>query len=233
MSEHQSTTKKSTATYRYVLSICAYCQQEFSARVRAKSESQPKRRFCTAAHRILYQQTVEGLSKGQTAWSKGLKIDKALYPNWGNTGNKHRNKTPIGTIRIWTKKGSGTRAYIKVAEPSAWKRHSHWVWEQANGPVPPKMHLHHKDRNMLNDALDNLECLSNADHRRAHLQDEVSPLHLINVRKAVAKVTPELVRLIRQQRAEGMSYAALIKLHNRPKGTLQDIVLRKTWKDVE
>lgn len=43
-----------------------------------------------------------------------------------------------------------------------------YVWEQANGPIPKNMVVHHKDFNRGNWSLDNLEMLTRAEHMKLH-----------------------------------------------------------------
>src|SRR6266567_2688319 len=43
------------------------------------------------------------------------------------------------------------------------------IWKDAHGPIPPGFHIHHRDENPLNNALENLECLSIADHNAYHV----------------------------------------------------------------
>lgn len=45
------------------------------------------------------------------------------------------------------------------------------VWRQYYGPIPKGYHIHHKDFNPGNDAIDNLECLSPGEHRSRHPQN--------------------------------------------------------------
>lgn len=42
------------------------------------------------------------------------------------------------------------------------------IWKDANGPIPAGYEIHHKDHNPLNNALDNLELITVADHRAHH-----------------------------------------------------------------
>lgn len=42
------------------------------------------------------------------------------------------------------------------------------VWKDAHGPIPEGYHVHHRDHNPINNALDNLELLSIADHNAHH-----------------------------------------------------------------
>ena len=54
------------------------------------------------------------------------------------------------------------------------KRHrepvSRWVWSDANGEIPKGMHIHHKDGDCSNDALENLECVTPKEHAQRHRQ---------------------------------------------------------------
>lgn len=42
------------------------------------------------------------------------------------------------------------------------------VWEAEHGPIPPGMVIHHRDGNKLNNTIDNLEMMTNAEHMRHH-----------------------------------------------------------------
>jgi hypothetical protein len=84
-------------------------------------------------------------------------------------GNPDRS-VPIGTVRIRTrhKRSGEQRAFIKIAEPNVWILRARHIWEQARGPIPRGMGIHHKDRNKLNDDLGNLELVSKAEHIDEH-----------------------------------------------------------------
>lgn len=73
---------------------------------------------------------------------------------------------PEGTIRVWSRDG-GSRQVIKIGKE--WIKHHRWVWEQANGRIPKGYQIHHKDLNSMNDALDNLQLLTNSEHKTLHL----------------------------------------------------------------
>lgn len=38
------------------------------------------------------------------------------------------------------------------------------VWAAAFGPIPPRCHIHHRDGNVLNNRLENLECMDSSEH---------------------------------------------------------------------
>lgn len=46
------------------------------------------------------------------------------------------------------------------------------IWKDANGPIPDGSHIHHKDGNPSNNAIENLECISPMQHIHEHLTDE-------------------------------------------------------------
>lgn len=84
-------------------------------------------------------------------------------------GNQ-RPTEPIGTVKIrWEhpERGGQKRAWIKTAHRK-WEKRYRVVWEQVNGKIPRGYVIHHKDRNALNDDIDNLECLTKAQHMNEH-----------------------------------------------------------------
>jgi hypothetical protein len=42
------------------------------------------------------------------------------------------------------------------------------IWEQANGPVPEGMDVHHRDEDRLHNVLENFELIPKSDHARMH-----------------------------------------------------------------
>lgn len=45
------------------------------------------------------------------------------------------------------------------------------VWQEAHGPIPAGLHVHHKDGDVTNNDIDNLELISAEDHGRAHARE--------------------------------------------------------------
>lgn len=60
------------------------------------------------------------------------------------------------------------RAFVKVANPSEWRERAKINWEKENGPIPAGRVIHHKDRDVLNDAIENLAALTRAEHINEH-----------------------------------------------------------------
>ncbi len=46
------------------------------------------------------------------------------------------------------------------------------VWYDANGSIPKGFHVHHKNHDKTDNRPENLELLSNVEHRRRHLEEE-------------------------------------------------------------
>lgn len=87
-------------------------------------------------------------------------------------GQPAPNHLSVGTVTIRTAKDTGVqRAWVKIAEPNVWRRRAVVVWESVNGPVPRGRVIHHKDRDSLNDAIENLASLTRAEHALEHSGD--------------------------------------------------------------
>lgn len=42
------------------------------------------------------------------------------------------------------------------------------VWEKANGPIPDGFELHHRDEDKLHNVIENLQLVTDLDHKRMH-----------------------------------------------------------------
>ncbi len=81
----------------------------------------------------------------------------------------------VGSVTIRTSRKTGKqRAWVKVAEPNAWKLRAVLVWEAVHGPLPRGMLVHHRDRNTLNDAPRNLQALTRSKHINEHRMELMS-----------------------------------------------------------
>lgn len=87
-------------------------------------------------------------------------------------GQHAHNKAAVGEVRIRIETHTGlSRAWIKIAEPNAWQKRAVVVWVSAHGPLKRGLVIHHKDRDSLNDSIDNLQALSRAEHLEEHRDD--------------------------------------------------------------
>lgn len=85
---------------------------------------------------------------------KGLKgvCAKGSEKTWFKKGHEPVNHREVGSERI-TKDGY---VEIKIAEPDKWRLKHLAIWEQQNGPIPPKHALIFADGDKTNISIDNL-----------------------------------------------------------------------------
>ena len=107
--------------------------------------------------------------EGLKPWNKDLKGIHLSPKSEFKKGVRVKPHVPVGTTKIRFRTRDGKeRTYIKVAEPNKWMMRSQVVWIAQNGPIPQGSVIHHKDRNTLNDLLDNLQCLTRKEHIAEH-----------------------------------------------------------------
>jgi len=54
--------------------------------------------------------------------------------------------------------------------------YSRWLWEKQKGDIPKNFFVHHKDKNTLNDCIENYELMSRSEHSRFHCKKDISEL---------------------------------------------------------
>lgn len=111
--------------------------------------------------------------KGHAPWTKGMKGIHLSPHSEFKPGYVSHKRLPVGAVTVRLDKNGRSRAFVKTADPSDWKLRAVLVWETANGPLPPGLVIHHKDRDTLNDATDNLEAMT----RKGHIAEHRSELH--------------------------------------------------------
>ncbi|MDY7035539.1 MAG: HNH endonuclease signature motif containing protein [Thermodesulfobacteriota bacterium] len=125
--------------------------------------------------------------KGNKPWNYGTKGQGLTGPNKGSfkKGNVPANRKPLGSERVDPRDGS---VLIKIPErdphtgfPTRYKNKHVWVWEQANGPVPPGMVVAFIDGDRTNCEPENLMLISRAEllnlnrHGYKNMPDELKP----------------------------------------------------------
>jgi hypothetical protein len=78
-------------------------------------------------------------------------------------------RLPVGSVTIRKRqRRNDVRAWVKVADPDAWRERARVVYEQHHGIPPAGFVIHHIDGDSLNDSPGNLQALSRGDHARLH-----------------------------------------------------------------
>lgn len=85
-----------------------------------------------------------------------LELDGRNYRRYPGCGRKNAERYYTCTS------GKGFRVYHRD------------FWEKHHGKIPDGFHIHHVDENPLNNSIENLECLSPADHAQRHVGGEHS-----------------------------------------------------------
>lgn len=117
-----------------------------------------------------------GFTVGHVPWNKNLKGIRMSPATEFKPGPRPAFRAPIGAVSI-RKAGHSHRAFVKIAHPNKWRRRAVNVWEEAHGPIPKGSVVHHLDRDPLNDALSNLQCLTRAEHALEHANDAAVLAH--------------------------------------------------------
>lgn len=108
---------------------------------------------------------------GHKPWNDGVKGIRLSPATEFKPGPRPDRRADIGAISFRKTHDGNLRAFVKVAHPDKWKLRAIKVWEDANGPVPRGKIIHHDDRDTLNDDLENLMCLTKAEHIIEHQLD--------------------------------------------------------------
>lgn len=99
-----------------------------------------------------------------------------LYTAWPNSKNSGQRYL---TRRVWDKKLKRVGACVYLHRA---------VWEAANGAIPEGYDVHHKDHNIYNNELSNLELMPKEEHHKMHLKEARDvPLEELKRRAAKAK----------------------------------------------
>lgn len=110
--------------------------------------------------------------KGMTPWNKDVKGIHVSPATEFKKGRPNPKRVPVGTVCIRRRRRESTpRAFVKVAEPNKWIPRAVAVWCNKHGPLSRGHVVHHKDRDTLNDSIDNLELLTRSKHIEEHRHD--------------------------------------------------------------
>lgn len=139
--------------------------------------------------------------KGQVPPNKGLR-----RPGWApgrmaetqfKKGVRPHTWLPIGSTRF-SKEGYLQRKMTDTGyTPRDWRAVHVMLWEESNGPVPPKHMITFKDRDKTNITITNLECISLADNMRRntihHLPKPLKEVIVLNanIKRRIRRIERE------------------------------------------
>lgn len=138
-------------------------------------------------------------SKGHVPANKGRKMSPERYERCRNTmfrkGHKPHNTRHDGAESIRMDKNGHRYIHVRIAEGKWIPKHIQ-VWTQANGPVPNGCNIIFRDGDTLNCALENLECISDAELMRRNtlhnLPEEVQ--ELIHLKSRLTRAINETIK---------------------------------------
>lgn len=117
---------------------------------------------------------VNAFETGNVAWNRGLKGIHLSPDTEFKPGPRPHLRAPIGTESTFVDKQGNSRVRVKVADPNKWVLRSIKVWREHYGPIPKGHVIHHHDRNTMNDDIDNLRCLTRAQHVEEHRHELIA-----------------------------------------------------------
>lgn len=153
-----------------VIKKCTFCHNTFTV-----SDNRP-RLFCSLTccweWRRKNKELLKGtFTEGFTPWNKNtkgvMKVNKGSFQK----GIEPKSKMRIGSVSFRKDNSGNIRAWVKIADNGSsydWVLRAILVWQDANGPLPQGMIIHHKDRNSTNDDLTNLQAMTRKEHLLEH-----------------------------------------------------------------
>lgn len=122
----------------------------------------------------MYAEYQTGLSLAKVAGHWNV-TRQAVYSLFAGRGWKLRTRTlrPTVTYRGDTFSPDPDGYYRRTSGGRAWLHHV--VWECHFGPIPHGHHIHHRDENKANNAIENLQLVTPAEHGRIHCPPEPIP----------------------------------------------------------
>jgi hypothetical protein len=107
--------------------------------------------------------------KGNRSWNTGLKgVDMGgrSHETRFKPGQKSVNWKPVGSLRTNSDGYLQRKVQDTGYPPADWKMLHVLLWEEHHGPVPPKHYVIFRDKDRTRVEIENLECISQAEHAR-------------------------------------------------------------------
>lgn len=81
------------------------------------------------------------------------------------------NKLPVGSLTVRVQKDDTPRYWRKIGESNTWIPNAVFIWIENGGNIPKGFILHHRDKDTLNDSIENLSLVTRGKHRNIHHED--------------------------------------------------------------
>jgi len=139
---------------------CTNCNKEYERKTKPKEQN-----FCSVSCQNKWQYE-NGVRDAQKITEKAHQTlrDKGHYKR-DNTYLQGENNPAWKGGRNITQKG-----YVRIRKFGGYVLEHRYVWEQANGEIPPGYQIHHINHNKQDNRLENLQLLSNSEHQKLHNQ---------------------------------------------------------------
>ena len=150
----------------------------FTCRICGKERTGVRRRCyeCTT-----FRQTPESreklrqanLGKRASAASrqKNAEWHKAHTDHYFDLGATTRGKPPHNVLSVGTERRSNGHIKVKC-DDGKWRYRARLIWEREHGPITKTMLVHHINEDPYDDALENLQLVTRAEHARIHSTPE-------------------------------------------------------------
>lgn len=144
---------------------CGHCGVVFGA-------DDERRKYCSVGCYSIVRKSRHGgaaaFRKGMVPWNKGVKGIHCSPGTEFSPGHRPHNHTPVGAETIRVDKSGKPRVWVKVGHGQQMRPRAQVVWESNYGAIPVGHVVHHKNRDTVDDGLDNLELITRAAHLSEH-----------------------------------------------------------------
>ena len=158
--------------YRKITAL--YCSRSCSSKANySKFLGQADKTYLKGNQFRKGKKPANAFEKGHRPWNKDIKGIHLSEKTEFKKGRISDARLPIGSIVNRKEKGKN-RNFIKIANPNVWQYYSIYLFEQKYGKVPSGHVIHHVNKISDDDRIENLVCVSRAEHTKIHKKELLS-----------------------------------------------------------